>query len=86
MMVYFKLGRKYERDIILSVTQATRKKQFRVPPTGVEPMTFRTPVGRSTTELQENKGQYYGHFAAFWVNTVLKLLVFSDFSKTQGRT
>ena len=56
MMGYFKLGRKYENDIILSVTQATRKKKFWVPPTGVEPMTFRTPVGRSTTELQETRG------------------------------
>ena len=27
-----------------------------VPPTGVEPMAFRTPVGRSTTELQETRG------------------------------
>ena len=41
--------------IIQSVTQATRKT-FWVPPTGVEPMTFHTPVRPSTTELQETRG------------------------------
>ena len=50
--------------LILSVTQATREKTIRVPPTGVEPMTFRTPVGRSTTELQETRGSL-GHITRF---------------------
>ena len=31
------------------------EKVFRVLPTGVEPMTFRTMVGRSSTELQETR-------------------------------
>ena len=44
-MVYFKLGRKYEKYIILSVTYKLIRKHFRVLPIGVKPMTFRTPVG-----------------------------------------
>ena len=47
------------RALLLSVTQATRKKiqsSSNRTLTGVEPMTFPTPVGRSTTELQETRG------------------------------
>ena len=57
-----------EKDIIQLVTQATRKI-FRVPPTGVEPMTFctpHTPVGRSTTEL-ETRGSL-GHITVVGSN------------------
>ena len=32
------------------------EKNYRVLPTEVEPMTFHTPFGRSTTELQETRG------------------------------
>ena len=39
-----------------AMTQATRKKFQVLQLTGVEPMTFRTPVGRFTTELQETLG------------------------------
>ena len=54
MMANFKFGRNMRKTFYQSVTQATRKKKFRVLPTGVEPMpTFRTPVVRSTAELQE---------------------------------
>ena len=56
---------KYEKDIIQSVTQATRKK-FRVPTTGSRTYDLRTPVGRSTTELQDTRGslehEIYHHF------------------------
>ena len=42
------------------------EKEFwdRVLPTGVEPMTFRTSVERSTTELQETRGSL-GHITRF---------------------
>ena len=44
---------------MLTVSDATYSgKKFGVLPTGVEPMTFRTPVGRSTTELQETRGKF----------------------------
>ena len=54
-MVYFKLGRNM-REILFCQWHKLLGKKFRVPPTGVEPMTFCTPVGCSTTELQETRG------------------------------
>ena len=50
------MQKKREKYIIQSVTQATRKKNSEFSQQEVAPMTFRTLVGRSTTELQETRG------------------------------
>ena len=62
------------KDIVPSVTQATRKNEFQVLPTGVEPT---TAVGRSTTELQylsriSTKLNVYHHFFPRIFATVIK--------------
>ena len=52
-----KTTRMLKKMFYQSVTQATRK-HFLVLPTQLQPMTFRTPFGRPTTdhELQETRG------------------------------
>ena len=64
---FFKLGRN-TRKILFSQWH----KLLRNSPTGVKPMTFRTPVGRSTTELQETHGSFL--FNTFWWKSYMKIM------------
>ncbi len=55
-MVYFKLGERQREGYSVSDASLATRKKFRILPTGVERMTFRTPVRHSTTDLQETCG------------------------------
>ena len=57
-MVNVKFGRYTIRNILFSQWHKLLVKKVQVLPTGVEPMTFRTPIRRSTTELQETRGSF----------------------------
>ena len=54
--MFYKLGRNI-RNILFTVTQAARKKNSEFSQKEFNLWSFRTPVGRSTTELQETRGR-----------------------------
>ena len=61
------------RNILFSDTSYSEKMNSRVLPTGVEHITFRTPVGRSTrlytTELQGDLWELVD-YACHWLNNI----------------